>query len=113
MSDRATPYRFACVQVNAGDDMAANVAAAGDLISAAHAEGASFVGVPENVSMMVFGSRQIRGNARSEQEHPALGAFRDSAAQRGIWLLIGSLTIQTGDDDGRVANRSFVIDAGR
>ena len=105
-----TPYRFACVQVNAGDDMAENVANACGLIKSAQAEGANFIGVPENVSMMVFGSKQIRGNARPEGDHSALHAFREVATQHGIWLLVGSLTIQTGDPDGRVANRSLVID---
>jgi predicted amidohydrolase len=111
MNDLKSPYRFACVQVNAGDDMVANINAAGGFIKSAQADGANFVGVPENVSIMVFGSKQIRGNARSEDEHSALQAFRDIAAQSGIWLLIGSLTVQTGDPDGRVANRSFVIDS--
>ena len=110
MNDLTERYRFACVQVNAGDDMAANIDAARGLIESAQAEGATFVGVPENVSMMVFGSKQIRGNARPEDGHPALQAFCDIAARSGIWLLIGSLTVQTGDADGRVANRSFVID---
>ncbi len=111
MSETDRGYRFACVQVNAGDDMAANIAAATDSIKAALGEGADFVGVPENVSMMVFGSKQIRGNARREADHPALAAFRNLAAKNGAWLLIGSLTIETGDEDGRVANRCYVIDA--
>ncbi|MDA0260763.1 MAG: carbon-nitrogen hydrolase family protein, partial [Proteobacteria bacterium] len=105
------PYRFACVQVSAGDDMAANVDVASNFVKAAVSEGANFVGLPENVAMMVFGSKGIRANARSEQKHPALAAFRNLAAQYNVWLLIGSLTVQTGDQDGRVANRSFVIDA--
>ena len=112
MTAISAPYRFACIQVNAGDDMAANISAAAEHIKAACADGANFVGVPENVAMMVFGSRQIRGNARREDDHPALSAFRNLAAEAGIWVLIGSLTVQTDDADGRVANRSFVIDAG-
>ncbi len=111
MNEAGRPYRFACVQINAGDDMAANVASATELIISARREGADFIGVPENVSMMVYGSKQIRGNSYSESNHPALGSFRDLAAKTGAWLLIGSLTIQTGEEDGRVANRSFVLDA--
>ena len=111
MNETGRPYRFACVQINAGDDMAANVASATELIKSARSEGAEFIGVPENVSMMVYGSKQIRGNSCSESDHPALGAFRDLAAKTGAWLLIGSLTIRTGEEDGRVANRSFVLDA--
>ena len=41
--------RVGLVQVNAGDDLAANVAAAGALIRRAKAEGAEFVLTPENV----------------------------------------------------------------
>ena len=110
MSAPGRPYRFACVQVNAGDDMAANIAAASGLIEEARGEGADFIGVPENVSMMAFGSRRIRGSARDEADHPALAAFRELAARTGAWLLVGSLTVRIGEADGRVANRGYVID---
>ena len=109
IADRS--FRFACVQVNAGDDMAVNIAAATGLIREARGEGADFIGIPENVSMMAVGSRRIRGNSFRESDHPALGAFRDLAAAIGAWLLVGSLTIRSDEEDGRVANRSYVIDA--
>jgi predicted amidohydrolase len=44
-----------------------------------------------------------------EETDPTLAALRDAAAKHGIWLLIGSLGLLTQDEDGRFANRSFLI----
>jgi predicted amidohydrolase len=38
-----------------------------------------------------------------------LSGLRAAAADHGIWLVIGSLALKTGDADGRFANRSFLI----
>ncbi|MCB1400479.1 MAG: carbon-nitrogen hydrolase family protein, partial [Rhodobacteraceae bacterium] len=44
-----------------------------------------------------------------EETDPTLAALRAEAENLGIWLLIGSLALKTGDADGRFANRSFLI----
>jgi predicted amidohydrolase len=44
-----------------------------------------------------------------EEDDPTLAALRQQAEELGIWLLIGSLALKTGDADGRFANRSFLI----
>ncbi len=98
----------ACVQVNAGTDMARNIETAVGLVRQASDAGADFVAMPENVSLIVQGREQQMAEARTEQEHPALSAFRDVAAECGVSLLIGSLAIRVADD--RLANRSFLVD---
>ncbi|MSP51998.1 MAG: carbon-nitrogen hydrolase family protein [Alphaproteobacteria bacterium] len=104
-------FTVACVQVNAGNDLDANVAAAGDLIRRARDAGAALIVLPENVSMMANGPKEIRDKAMREREHTALAAFRDLAANVGAWLLIGSLSVKLDEDpDGPVANRSFLVD---
>ena len=46
--------------------------------------------------------------APEEADHPAHAAFRDLARETGAWILGGSITVRAGD--GRVANRSLLID---
>ena len=99
--------RVACVQVTAGTEMAANVAAAAESARRARAAGAELIATPENVSMVVLGRDRILANARTEADHPALAAFRDLAAEIGAWLLVGSLTIRL--DETQAANRSLLI----
>ena len=44
-----------------------------------------------------------------EATDPTLAALREAAAAHGLWLLIGSLGLVTGDADGRFANRSLLV----
>ena len=101
-------FKAACVQVNAQRDIEGNVARARELVRAARSAGADFIAMPENVSMMGHRSSDIRGLAMPEEDHTALAAFRGLARETGAWLLPGSLGIAA--DDGRVHNRSYLID---
>jgi predicted amidohydrolase len=103
----ASGFTAACIQVNAQNDMAANIAAALDLAGKAKGAGADLVLMPENVSMMEWGRKNLIAKARPEAEHPALEAFRDFAARTKTWLNIGSLHVLVGED--QVANRGYVI----
>ncbi|MSO65407.1 MAG: carbon-nitrogen hydrolase family protein [Alphaproteobacteria bacterium] len=100
--------RVACVQVNAGNDMPANITVAVAGVRAAAADGAGLITLPENAVMIAANGRETRANARTESEHPGLTALRDAAAATGRWVLIGSLAIATAS--GKVANRSFLVD---
>ena len=102
-------FKAACVQVNAQREIEENVAQASALIREARSAGAEFIAMPENVSMMGHRSSDIRGLAMPEAEHTALAAFRGLAREIGAWLLPGSLGIAA--DDGRVHNRSYLIDS--
>ena len=103
-----TAFKVACIQVNAQNDMAANVEAAAVSIRAAADQGADFITTPENVSMMAGSSREIRERAMPEDKHLALAAFRELAAQTKTWILAGSLGIAL--DSGKVANRSYLLE---
>ncbi len=109
-------FRLACVQVNASDDMAANIAAAEGFARAAASAGATLIAFPENVAFMAPDGKGVRAAARPEDAHPALARFRALARELKVWFLVGSLGIsgvtdEAGTDDGRIANRSFMIDA--
>jgi predicted amidohydrolase len=106
----SAPFKLACVQMNSGADMAANIAAASDLIRAACAAGAGLIATPENTGVMQHGSERIIAAGRTEADHPALAAFRALARETGAWLLIGSLWIAR-PKSTRVVNRSYLIDS--
>jgi len=105
MSDNV--FTVACIQINSGDDMAANVATAGAMISDAAARGASLVLMPENVTVMAWGRAAISERARPEDAHPGLAAFRGLAKDLGIWICVGSLSIPL--PSGKIANRAFLL----
>ncbi|TAL02002.1 MAG: carbon-nitrogen hydrolase family protein [Rhodospirillaceae bacterium] len=102
------PFIAACVQVNASEDMKANIDAASALVRRAVEDGAALVLMPENVSMMTWGRQSTLANAMAEPDHVALRAFRALAKDLKIWLHAGSLSVLVGD--GKVANRTYVID---
>lgn len=101
--------RAALVQMTASDDPAANLAQVQDLVARAVAGGADFVLTPECTNMLSSNRDHQRAHIVAEGDDPTLAALRDQARAAGIWLLIGSLGVQSGDSDGRFANRSFLI----
>ncbi len=100
-------FTAACLQVNASNDMAANIATAADLTRQAVAAGAQFVLMPENVAMMEWGRANVTAKAMPEETHTALAAFRALAKELGIWLHGGSLAVS--QPNGKVANRTYVL----
>ena len=100
--------RVACVQPSSGQDMQANLDAAGALVREACAAGAELIALPENVALMDHRSDVVRASACSLDAHPAARFFSALAEETQVWLLAGSMATDAGD--GRVANRSILID---
>jgi predicted amidohydrolase len=98
----------ACVQLNSGQDMAANLASAERLIRAAHGKGARFIATPENTPLMEHRREVQRSQALPLAQHLAVGAFSALAAELECWLLLGSLS--TPSPHGKLANRSLLFD---
>ncbi len=103
-----TVFKAACVQMNSGSDMAANIATADRLIRQAAAQGAAFITLPENVSLMKEHGTSFDGHIYSEAEHPALIGFAKVAKECNAHVLVGSLAVAKGD---KLANRSYLINA--
>lgn len=101
--------RAALVQLTVSDDPAANLAQTLGFVREAVAGGAGFVLTPECTNILSSDREHQRSALRLEAEDATLAALRAEAAKAGIWLLIGSLGLLTGDADGRFANRSFLI----
>ncbi|WP_298437995.1 carbon-nitrogen hydrolase family protein [uncultured Jannaschia sp.] len=102
--------RVGLLQLNVGDDPAANLTTTRALFDDAVAQGAEFVLTPEVTNCLSFDRSYQRGVLRPEPQDPTLAGLRDAARTHGIWVLIGSLALRTADPDGRFANRSFLID---
>ena len=100
--------RIALFQSNTGIDPAANGRALGDAIAEAAAGGAEMLFTPEMSGMLDRDSARAAKNLRSEDEDAVLAACREAAQRYRTWLHIGSLAVLV--DNGKVANRGFVID---
>lgn len=99
----------ALAQLSVSDDPAANLPVTLDLVRAAAAGGAGFVLTPECTNILSSDRAHQQAALHPEETDPTLAALRAEAERLGIWLLIGSLALKTGDADGRFANRSFLI----
>ena len=106
-------FKAACIQTNSAREIAPSVEAACRSARQACDAGADLILFPENVAMMEPRSRLSREKALPEASHIALAAFKDLAKETGAWVLAGSLGIQLEPDnpDGKLANRSFLIDS--
>ena len=100
--------RIALFQSNTGIDPAANADGLGKAIAEAAAGGAEILFTPEMSGLLDRDSARAAKNLHREEEDEVLAACREAAKQHRIWLHIGSLAVLV--DDGKVANRGFVID---
>jgi predicted amidohydrolase len=102
-----TAFKAACVQLRSSDDVQQNIDSASALIRDAARQGAQFIATPENTTLMAPDGGAKLDKSFSESHDPALPAFRALAEELNVWLLVGSLAINTGD--GKTANRSFLL----
>ncbi len=101
--------RAALLQITSSDQPEENLAMVREMIADAVGQGAGFVLTPEVTNCLSTSRAHQREVLRHEEEDPTLAGLRETAAQHGIWLSIGSLGIKTHDADGRFANRQFLI----
>ena len=99
--------RIACLQLNSGNDYAANLGALAAMARGAAAGGARFIFSPEYVLMMDGSGRTMRESAQDSSGEPALAALMSLSRELAVWHLVGSLTLNS--DDGRMLNRSLLI----
>lgn len=101
--------KAALLQMTSSDQPSENLTMVRDMVRRAAADGAGFVLTPE-VTNCVSTSRSHQEEVLQPEEGNAfLAGMIEEAKAQGVWLLIGSLGIKTGDPDGRFANRSFLI----
>lgn len=99
----------AILQLNVTDDPVANLGVTVGMLRDAVAGGAEFVLTPEVTNCISTSRSHQREVLQFEEDDITLAALRSEAKALGVTLLIGSLGVQTGDADGRFANRSFLV----
>ncbi len=100
--------RIALFQARTGIDPEANEADLVAAIDEAARGGAAMLFTPEMSGLLDRDRQRGAAHLRSEADDPVLAAVREAAARAGIWVHLGSLALER--EDGRLANRGFVID---
>ena len=100
--------KVALFQSQTGIDPEENAARLVEAVERSADGGAEILFTPEMSGLLDRDSARARTNLRSEDEDGVLAACRAAARAKKIWLHLGSLAVLL--DDGKVANRSFLID---
>lgn len=100
--------KIAIFQSCTGIDPEANARTLVDAIAQAAEGGAAMLFTPEMSGLLDRDPQRAAGSLAREEDDAVLAACRAAAAERGIWLHIGSLAVRTEQD--KLANRGFVID---
>jgi deaminated glutathione amidase len=101
--------RIALLQMTSGIDPAANAATLVGAVEQAARGGAAMLFTPEMSGLLDRDRERAAPHIVAEADDPVLGAVREAARSNGTWVALGSLAVAR--EDGRWANRSFVIDA--
>jgi deaminated glutathione amidase len=102
--------RIALLQMTSGIDPAANGVAMVAAVAEAAAGGAVMLFTPEMSGLLDRDRARAKVSVRGEADDVVLATVCDAAATHKIWVHIGSLAVETGRPDGKLANRAFVID---
>ena len=100
--------RIAILQMTSGIDPAANAETLVRAIERAGEGGAAMLFTPEMSGLLDRDRKRAAASIRPEGEDVVLVAVREAAARAGLWVALGSLAVER--EDGRWANRSFLID---
>lgn len=100
-------FKAACIQLNAGPEIAANLKDAASLVREAASQGAQFIATPENTCHIRMPATEKLKSSPVAEKHPALPLFSGLAKETGAWLLLGSISVKISDD--KIANRSYLF----
>lgn len=103
------PVKVVLFQMTSGIDPLANAAAIANAARHAADNGAAMLFTPEMCGLLDRNRARATPHVVGEAENPVLAAARAAARETGVWIDLGSLAILR--EDGRWANRGFVIDA--
>lgn len=101
--------RIALFQSTTGIHPGANREALVHAAEQAGAGGARILFTPEMSGLLDRDSSRAAESLRVPDEDQTLAACREAAQRHSLWMHIGSLAVLA--DDGKVANRGFVIDS--
>lgn len=104
----SAPVKVALLQMTSGIDPLVNAAAIVDAARQAADEGAAMLFTPEMCGLLDRNRARAATHIVAERDNPVLAAARHAARELGLWIDLGSLAILR--DDGKWANRGFVLD---
>ena len=99
--------RVACIQMRSTTNPDENVVAFSNLVESAIQQGASYIQSPEMSGFVEQSRKNLFEIVKPADQDPLVAASKALALRHQIWLHIGSTAILR--DDGKVANRAFVI----
>lgn len=102
--------KIAVCQTNSGIDPAENQAILVAMVEAAAKAGAKMLFTPEMSGLLDRDRARAAANIATEASDIVLTALCKAAAKHHVWIALGSLALTGEHDDGRLVNRSFVID---
>lgn len=100
--------KVALLQMTSGIDPAANARVLCDAVAQASAGGARMLFTPEMSGLLDRDRARGAASIRAEDGDEVLASVRATAAEHDLWVHLGSLALRR--EDGRLANRGFVID---
>jgi deaminated glutathione amidase len=102
--------KIAVCQTNSGIDPTENAAALVSMVETSAKAGAKIVFTPEMSGLLDRDRVRAAANIATEANDIVLSALCKAAAAQNIWIALGSLALTGERDDGRLVNRSFMID---
>ncbi|QQN73616.1 carbon-nitrogen hydrolase family protein [Croceicoccus sp. YJ47] len=100
--------RIALYQATTGIDPARNAADLVDAVRGAANGGAQMLFTPEMSGLLDRDRKRAAARIAAEDADRVLSEVRGAAREEGLWVALGSLAVRR--EDGRWANRAFVID---
>lgn len=100
--------RAAVIQMVSGDDIAANLRVASELIREAAAEGASLLVLPENFALFSGGKLRNASLEEATNAGPMRSFLASTAREHGVWLVGGSIPLPA--DAEKVYAACMVLD---
>lgn len=104
----ARPLTIACLQTRPMATVQTAIDEAVSLADTAVTAGAQFLALPEYCGGLKSEAGLFAPPAFSEGQHPVLAELQRFAAERGVWLMIGSIAVA--DAGGKYVNRGYVVD---
>ena len=107
MSTTQSMFRVAAIQMASGPHVAGNLQEAGRLIELAAATGARIVALPEYFGIMGMKDTDKVAARERDGQGPMQDFLSNEARRHKIWIVGGSVPLETGDTD-KVRNSSLV-----
>jgi predicted amidohydrolase len=108
-----TTLKIAAIQMNSGDDVAANLRAASVSLSGAATDGVGLAVLPENFAFMGADESGRTRIAETEGTGPIQGFLADMASRTGMWIVAGTIPLRSDERSRPYASCLIFDDVGQ